>query len=275
MSVSFAPASLTNDAVNWVDRVITRKRDRRMAAAANAIKHAGLIVSELRGLRDYMKNLFVPLENFNPVDWPPERRTDEIQKLLMFSAVLPAFGYMAQYASALAGADLTELVKALPAGESDDEDPVMLRDRLVELTWDVTHVGDSVGSLSDEDEVNQSLRDRVTELDWTAELTEYVRRGNEEEGDAIVRAGSPDMLIQHFLPALIWLVRHADVDHMEQVRALRKLSNGLSRTRTRANSESLELVVGEAERILGHFIGLVEKAYPDMPQATWTSATTP
>ena len=272
MSISFAPASTANDAANWIDKVITRRRGRRMAAAANAIKHAGLIVSELRGLRDHMKSLFVPLQAFNPADWPPERRADHIQKLYTFSAVLPAFGYMTQEAYSLQSADLTELVKALPR-KSGDEDPVMLRDGLVGLVWDVTHLGDSIQSFSDEDENDQDIHDRVTELDWNTELAEYARRGVEEEGDANVQAG-PDMLIQYYLPALVWLVRDAGVEHMERVRALRKLSRDLYRTRTRSASASLELVVGEAERILGQFIGVVEKAYPDIPPATWASAAT-
>jgi hypothetical protein len=246
-----------------------------MAKAANAIKYAGLIVSELRGLRDIEKDLFVPLQKFNPVDWSAVRRGDEIQKLITFSAVLPAFGYMAQYASSLEGTDLTELVRALPAWESEEEDPVILRDRLVELTWDVTsHVGDSAGTLSDDDEVYQNLQDRITELDWNSELAEYMRLGEEEEGAATIQAG-PDMLIQYYIPALVWLVRNADVDHMERVRALRKLSRDLSRTRTRSDSVSLESVVGEAERILGQFIGLVEKAYPDIPSPTWTLSNAP
>ena len=182
MNISFAPASLANDAANWVERVVAQKRGRRMATAANAIRYAGLIVSELRGLRNNMKDLLVPLQKFNPVDWPTERRADEIQKLITFSAVLPAFGSMVQYAYSLAGTDLTELVKALPAWESDDEDPVILRDRLVELTWDVTsYAGNPAGTLSGEDEGCQDLQDRVTELDWNAELAEYMRLGEEEK----------------------------------------------------------------------------------------------
>lgn len=275
MSISFAPAALAIDAANWVDKVVARRRGRRMAKAANAIKYAGLIVSELRGLRNIEKDLFVPLQKFNPVDWSAERRGGEIQKLITFSAVLPAFGYMAQYASSLAGTDLTELVKALPVWESEEEDPVILRDRLVELTWDVTsHVGDSAGTLSDDDEVYQNLQDRITELDWNAELAEYMRLGEEEEGAATIQAG-PDMLIQYYIPALVWLVRNADVDHMERVRALRKLSRDLSRTRTRSDSVSLESVVSEAELILGQFIGIVEKAYPDIPSPTWTLSNAP
>jgi hypothetical protein len=245
-----------------------------MATAANAIKHAGLIVAELRGLRNTMKSLFVPLQAFNPADWPPERRADEIQRLIDFSAVLPAFGSMAEQANALAQTDLTKLVKALPAAESPDRDPVLLRNRLVELTRDVSsNAGGWVGELSDEDEIYQNLQHRVTQLDWNRELQEYTRLGEEDEGGARVQRG-PDMLIQYYLPALIWLVRNADMEHKEQVRALRKLSRDLSLTRTRSDSVSLESVVGEAERILGHFIGLVEKAYPDMPSATWTSEST-
>jgi hypothetical protein len=270
MSYSFAPASAANDAANWVDRVIARRRGRRMATTANAIKHAGLIVSELRGLRNNMKSLFVPLEAFNPADWPPERRVEEIKNLIEFSAVAPTLGYLSQDAYALARSDLTELVRALPAEELAEEDPVILRDRLVELTWDISHVGESAGVLSDEDEIYQDLQDRVTELGWDTELDEYMRRGSEDEGGARVEIG-PDMLIQHYLPALIWLVRNADSDHMEQTRALRKLARDLSRTRSRSGSVSLELVVREAESILGRFVGLAEKAYPEMPPPTWAS----
>src|ERR671925_402944 len=107
MSISFAPASLAIDAAKWVDMVIDRRRGRRMAASANAIRHAGLIVYELRGVRDSMKSLFIPLEAFNPADWSAERRADEIQKLLMFAAVLPAFWEMTQYAHSLEGTELT------------------------------------------------------------------------------------------------------------------------------------------------------------------------
>ena len=134
--------------------------------------------------------------------------------------------------------------------------------------------GDSAGTLSDDDEVYQNLQDRITELDWNAELAEYMCLGEEEEGAATIQAG-PDMLIQYYIPALVWLVRNADVDHMERVRALRKLSRDLSRTRTRSDSVSLESVVSEAELILGQFIGIVEKAYPDIPSPTWTLSNAP
>lgn len=121
MSISFDPVSATNEAANWINSILTRKRNKRIAAAANIIYNSGIIVIEMRSLRDRMKNLFGPLRGFNPTDWPADRRATLIGKLREFADRLPTFGVMVEHAFAL------EQLTVQPV-----HDVVRLRDKIIQ-----------------------------------------------------------------------------------------------------------------------------------------------
>lgn len=195
--------SATREGANWIDRILTRRHSKKVAAAAHLLYNAGVIVVEMRGLRDQMKGLLRPLSLFNPTDWPEERRASWIEKLRSFAHDLPAFGVINQHAMAL---------QQLSAPSKEIEE---LRDRLVELARNVTHLGEG-------DSVNRTRRtsgvDRRSSAQWHADVGEYQLKGREEEGDATFRGGPdvPDELIQMYLPALLWLVRHADASTLNK-----------------------------------------------------------
>jgi hypothetical protein len=268
LTISFAPATLGNDAANWLAQILARRRARRANKAAHVVFYAGLIVGELRGLREHMKQIFVPLEHFSPMDWSAERRSKTIDDLIAFAHVVPAFGVMRQHVYSLQQVDLSDLVNALPM-VGRDQDPVELRDHLDALTYDVTHAGDAVGT-EPMPETGECVSGRVTELGWDVDLHEYLRLGREDIGDAIIEAG-PDELIQYYLPALVWLVRNANVERPNQVVALRNLSRDLFRTRTQGGSQSLVALVQEAEDTFGKLVGLIQHAYPEIPYPTWAA----
>jgi hypothetical protein len=73
----------------------------------------------------------------------------------------------------------------------------------------------------------------------------------------------------YYLPALLWLVRHADADHPEQVEALRKLADGLLITRSDRGDQPLEELVQETEIAFGRLTGLLTEKYPELPRPTW------
>jgi hypothetical protein len=90
-------------------------------------------------------------------------------------------------------------------------------------------------------------------------------------GDAPFQSGpgSPDLLIQNYLPALLWLVRHGE--DPEQITELRALAQGLLVTRSKRADKKLADVVREAEVTFGTLTGLLLRKYPDIPSPTWAA----
>jgi hypothetical protein len=241
---------------NWLDKILTRKHARKVAAAAHIIYYAGLIIAAMRGLREEMKSLLEPLRNFNPIDWPNERRASWIAELRAFAYRATTFGQMRGHA---------ETLRTLTV--EPEEQVVPLRDKIVKLASNVAHLEelDQVGA-------NPEIGARAAALSWDAALAEYHRKGLEEEGGGTV-IGGPDALVQWYLPALAWLVRHADSDHPEQIKALRVLAHGLLVTRSERGDRPLQEVVQEAETTFGRLTGLLVEKYPDLPRPTWAEPT--
>jgi len=261
MSISFDPVSATNEAANWINSILTRKRNKRIAAAANIIYNSGIIVIEMRNLRDRMKNLFGPLRGFNPTDWPADRRATLIGKLREFADRLPTFGTMVERAFAL------EQLTVQPVQEV-----VRLRDKIIQNAFDISHVGskestDQVGAAT-RAEAQHRIEARASELGWHSDVEEYQELGRNEEG-ALSLGEGPDLIIGYYLPALLWLVRNADADHPEQVAALRVLADGLLITRSNHGDQPLEELVQETEVEFGRLTGLLMKNYPELPRPTW------
>ena len=246
--IGFAYA-VAKDGATWLAEFLARRRSRKVAAAANVLYDSGVIVAELRGLRDRMRELFVPLSMFNPEDWPKKRRSEWIEHLRTFASSGPEFGVMDEHATALSELEVPDDAAALSA-------------RLVELAANVTHLGEA-----------EPAQAEPTER-WLTDIGEYHALGRKEEGDALFRSGpgSPDVLIQNYLPALLWLVRHADEKHPEQLEALRKLAHGLLVTRTRRADRSLDDVVRDAETTFGALTGRLTRTYPEIPPPTWVAA---
>src|SRR5688572_6335560 len=132
---------------------------------------------------------------------------------------------------------MNEHAKALAELEPPTEAVSTLRDRLIELALNVTHLGEA------------EYLEAPTPDSWQRDLAEYQARGREEWGDATFQSGpgSPDVLIQNSLPALLWLVRHGR--QAEEAKRLRALAQGLLVTRSKRGDEKLDGVVGEAEAI--------------------------
>jgi hypothetical protein len=229
----------------WLDAILARRRNRKVASAAHLLYHAGIVVAELRGLRDRMQELFVPLAMFNPEDWDAERRRSWVDELQTFAQSGPAFGAMDEHASAL---------RELPA-----EDAETFRDTIVELAANVTHLGET-----------DWVSDRPSEA-WQQDVAEYQAHGREEWGDATFQSGpgSPDVLIQNSLPALLWLVRHGE--DRNEIERLRALARGLLVTRSRRADEKLADVVRQAEETFGKLTGRVVGRYPEIPIPTWAT----
>jgi hypothetical protein len=246
-----------NAGANWLDKILTRKHTRKVAAAANIIYYAGLILAAMRGLRDEMKSLLEPLRTFNPTDWPDERRAPWIAQLGAFAYGVATFGQMRGHA---------ETLRTLTV--EPEEDVVPLRDKIVTLASNVAHLEEP-----DQGGTSAEISARAAALSWDAALDEYHRRGLEEEGGGVV-IGGPDALVQWYLPALVWLVRHADTDHPEQIKALRGLAHGLLNTRSEGGDRPLQEVVQEAETTFGRLAGLLVEKYPDLPRPTWAEPPT-
>jgi hypothetical protein len=85
-----------------------------------------------------------------------------------------------------------------------------------------------------------------------------------------VRATRPDLLIQNYLPALFWLIRHAEKP--EEVEKLRELARGLLVTRTKRGDRPLHDVVWDADETFGKLTGLLRKEYSDIETPTWAEA---
>jgi hypothetical protein len=245
-----------NAGANWLDKILTRKHTRKVAAAANIIYYTGLILAAMRGLRDEMKALLEPLRSFNPIDWRDERRASWIAQLGAFAYGAATFGQMRGHAETLR--ELTVDPK---------EQVVPLRDQIISLASNVAHLEEPDRGAGAE------IAARASALSWDAALEEYHRRGLEEEGGGVV-IGGPDALVQWYLPALVWLVRHADAEHPEQVKALRGLAHGLLITRSDRGDRPLQEVVQEAETTFGRLAGLLMEKYPDLPTPTWAVPTT-
>lgn len=246
----------------WVQSV----RDKRLAAAANALYEAGAVVVAMRALRDSMRALLSPLVGFNPLDWTPERRAAWIAGLRKFVGEATVFGIVNEHAVTLG-----EL--RLPSTDIEG-----LRDELVRLAGNVTHVYEEelmlrsgVGTLADpESELKQRLLGS-----FHGRLGDYERKGRAEEGDATFQwePGAPDLLINMYLPALLWLVRHADDSHPEQVEALRALASSLLVTRSKLGDQKLADVVKQTEVVFGKMKGKLYNKYPGLPTLTWMDAT--
>jgi hypothetical protein len=103
VSASFAFAAGKAGA-EWLRAFLARRSNRKVAGAARLLYHSGVVVAELRGLRDRMDELFSPLAMFNPEDWDENRRSTWVEQLQTFARSGPAFGVMDQHASALSGA---------------------------------------------------------------------------------------------------------------------------------------------------------------------------
>jgi hypothetical protein len=231
----------------WLAAILAERHNKKIYGAAHLIYHSGIVVAELRGLRSLMNELFSPLAMFNAEDWDENRRSAWVEKLQSFAQSGSAFGVMDEHAGALRKLSApTEEVKAL-------------RDRLVELTVNVTHLGEAESTEVDSSE------------GWQRDVAEYQARGREEWGDATFQSGpgSPDVLIQSSMPALLWLVRHGE--DVEQIKRLRALARGLLVTRTRRADKKLAGVVREAEVTFGELTGLLEDKYK-IPSPTWAKA---
>jgi hypothetical protein len=80
------------------------------------------------------------------------------------------------------------------------------------------------------------------------------------------------MLLKNFLPALMWLVIHADEKNPDNVKALRAIANGLRATRTLSGDEPMERVVRDADEIFGALSGHLLGKHPRLPDPEWRRA---
>jgi hypothetical protein len=255
------PGAILNQAGSWIQSILTDRRNRRIAAAANIIYNAGVVVVKMRDLRDQIKHLLGPLRNFNPRDWSTDRRTSLIGDLQTFANRLPAFGVIDQHAATLQQLTAKPLDKV-----------TALRDEIIQNATDVSQAGfqesaDQMSMVSSAD-VQSRIEARASELSWHSAVDKYFHAGRNEEGSPTLING-PDLLVAYYLPALLWLVRNADANHPEQVKDLRILADGLLITRSDRDDQPLEELVRETEIAFGRLTGLLMENYPQLPKATW------
>lgn len=207
----------------------------------------------MRGLHTASEDLLQSLTTFRAAEWTPERRQAWIEQARSFDRSRDIWADLSQRIFAL---------RELPLGT--DGEALALRSRLIGLAEEVAHTGQSEAS-------PEELRGRTEGLDWHQAGTAIC--GSAPTSSAPVGArGGPDVLLKNFLPALMWVVTHADDAHPEHVKALRAIANGLRVTRTLASDEPIERVVRDADEIFGSLSGHLLGNHPKLPEPEWRRA---
>jgi cell division septum initiation protein DivIVA len=246
--------STAQQAIAWAKQIADNSRNKREATAARTIAYAGVIVADIRGLHAASEHLLRPLTTFRTAEWTPEDRQAWIEEARNYDGSRDIMTDMNQRMGALV---------RLPLGT--DDEARALRSRLIDLAADVAHTGQS------EAKPEKELDEHTEPLEWRKAAQRYNELGLREFG-ASWSWGGPDMLIKNFLPALMWLVAHADEENDDQVKTLRAMANGLRATRTLATGEPMERVVRDADEIFGALSGHLLGKYPKLPEPEWRPA---
>jgi hypothetical protein len=258
VSLSFEPLSFLLDAAQWLDDFLQRKQRKATIRAANMLYHSGIVVGSMRVQRDNMRALLLPLQNFNEVDWSTEKRSEWIRSLREFAYGLRDIEEISSNAYALSHLDVKPTESIRP-----------LRDRIVDLAFDLTHAG---RDRYDAAPTGADLRARAKEQEWLDAAARYEELGEKEARVPLFRPGTPDLVFQYFLGALLWLVRNAkDAQTMDD---LRKIAAGLLMTRSKARARPIDDVVNEALRTFGKLMGLLKNQYPELGEPRWLGNVT-
>lgn len=249
--LSSDPLALVGEGAKWLDAIRATRRSRAAVRAANVLYDAGAIVIALRAQRDRMHELLGPLRNFNPAQWPREKRQQAIEELLPFArSPQKVFDDMVTHELSL---------RQLDAKPKERVNP--LRDEIADLASNVTHVGAPIEG--------EELKARAEQQHWASDLEDYVVAGQTRFGPVSEDLAGPDTLIQRFLPALLWLVDEASDE--KEIEALRRLADGLLVTRSKEGDVKLDDVVRKAEIAFGTLTGILLKQFPELPSPTWAA----
>jgi hypothetical protein len=249
-------AGILKVAADWIAEARRTIRSRKALTGANLLYEAGLVVVALVAIRDRMNELLGPLRNFNPSFWDDQKRRALVEDLRSFALdESAAFSTLLEHSATLAR------FRSEPKNEVDIHE---LTRTIIRAADNVTHVGA---------EINEILfRQRATAQSWTQALKGYQRQGVDEFGEVSIRVRHSDVMMIHFLPALLWLVWKAE--EKPEIEALRELASGLMSTRSRSGDEELDTLVKKTQRAFGELRGEITKLYPEIPTLSWADSNT-